>query len=83
MRRTRALVADGRVGDVPAGGAGEGPIGRGVVDDLRVVNPEAAADHGLSIPMPVVRKPDAWSEILTRIGERLLFVTQAQVDGKV
>ena len=64
-------------------GRAEGVVGGGVVNDLRVVNAEAAAEDGLAVTAPVVGKADARSEVLVGVGEGLALVAQAKVQGEV
>ena len=87
-RRQRHSGDTGREPDLPrrrniienTSRPGKRVVGLRIVDDLRIVNAEAAAKYR---SVPVIGESGARREILVRIGKGLAFIAQAEVDGQV
>src|SRR6185312_7432560 len=54
----------------------------GIVDDLRVVDAEPAANDGGSVPARIEDEAGAWSEVEYSVGQCLALVTYAAVQGQ-
>jgi len=76
LSRTRGVVKETRR-------PGQGVIGRRIVDHLCVVNAESTPDYGFALPPPDVDEADPRCHVFAGVGERLLFITQPEIECQV
>src|SRR5207237_6504799 len=62
--------------------AGKSVVSGGVVNHLRIIKAEAAAQDGLAGIAPIVGKAHTGREVLVRISESLALVPQAKIHGE-